>query len=67
MTGDIPRWPAPLFNVGTLKAALSQFPDELPVLLEGDGNQIIGLDRKGDRVTVRTNYVSRMGLGSRDG
>ena len=39
---DIPRMP-PVLTVGQLVALLSAYAGELPVLLEGDGNQITGV------------------------
>jgi hypothetical protein len=58
------------FTVGELVTLLRVYRNDMPVLLEGDGNQVIGVTRQGtglgERIVLETNFIA-FGLGARDG
>jgi hypothetical protein len=67
--GEIHRMPRP-YTVGELRTLLEAFPAGMPILLTGDGNQIIGLSKQagltGEHLLLETRFIF-YGLGARDG
>jgi hypothetical protein len=61
-SADVPRWPGLLATNGELIDALSRYPREDPVLINGDGNQILEVVWEstdlGDRVIIQSSYVA---------